>query len=69
MTTMVQAVGMGLHTGHVAMRRTDAARESVAKNLLLFLAAPFIGLAYVVAFPFVGLFVIAHSSVRLALGK
>ena len=29
-------------------------KESVAKNLALFFAAPFIGLAYIIAFPFVG---------------
>ncbi len=29
------------------------ARENVAKNVALFFAAPFIGLAYIVAFPFV----------------
>ena len=30
-----------------------AARESLLKNVALFLAAPFIGLAYLIAFPFV----------------
>lgn len=29
-------------------------KESVAKNIALFFAAPFIGLAYIIAFPFVG---------------
>jgi DNA-binding NtrC family response regulator len=39
--------------------------ESVARNVALFFAAPFIGLAYIVAFPFVG----AWMVVRMALGK
>jgi hypothetical protein len=34
-------------------------RESTAKNIALFLAAPFIGLAYLVAMPFVALGTIA----------
>jgi DNA-binding NtrC family response regulator len=33
-------------------------RESVAKNVALFFAAPFIGLAYILAFPFVGVYAI-----------
>lgn len=33
-------------------------RESVAKNVALFFAAPFIGLAYILAFPFVGFWAI-----------
>ena len=69
MATMVQAVGSGLHTGAEAMTRTDAARESVAKNILFFLAAPFIGLVYIVAFPLAGFLMIAHSGVSLALGR
>lgn len=38
---------------------------SVARNVALFFAAPFIGLAYILAFPFVG----AYMIVRMALGK
>ena len=44
-------------------------RESVARNLALFFAAPFIGLAYILAFPFVGVYAIARYGTRLALGK
>lgn len=47
---------------------TAAAPESIARNLALFFAAPFIGLAYIVAFPFVGLYTIARCGVRLAFG-
>ena len=42
---------------------------SVARNLALFFAAPFIGLAYIIAFPFVGTYMIARCGMRLALGR
>jgi len=45
------------------------APENIARNVALFFAAPFIGLAYIVAFPFVGFYMIAHSAVRCALGE
>jgi hypothetical protein len=35
-------------------------RGSKVKNVLLFLAAPFVGLAYLMAFPFVGLGMLAY---------
>lgn len=41
----------------------------VAKNLALFVAAPFIGLAYALAFPFVGLVLLARYGVRALLEK
>ncbi|HWR96939.1 MAG TPA: hypothetical protein VN317_00805 [Candidatus Methanoperedens sp.] len=64
MTTMVAAVGMGrqVGSGEVALAQ-GVARESVAKNILLFFAAPFIGLAYIVAFPFIGV----AAAVKIAL--
>ena len=46
-----------------------AAPESIARNVALFFAAPFIGLAYILAFPFVGFYMIARCGMRLALGK
>jgi DNA-binding NtrC family response regulator len=46
-----------------------AGRESVAKNLALFLAAPFIGLAYLIAFPFVGAWMLARWSARAMFAK
>lgn len=48
---------------------TAAAPESIARNLALFFAAPFIGLAYIVAFPFVGFYMIVRGGIRLALGR
>jgi|PersoiStandDraft_1058852.scaffolds.fasta_scaffold03172_4 CheY-like chemotaxis protein len=46
-----------------------AASESALKNIVLFFAAPFIGLAYIVAFPFVGLGVLAVLAARAAAEK
>jgi hypothetical protein len=68
MATMVHAVGMGLHGRATAAPGTTAARESVAKNVLLFFAAPFIGLAYIVAFPFVGTAAVVRMAVRAMAG-
>ena len=47
---------------------TEAPAEEgdALKNILLFFAAPFIGLAYIVAFPFVGLGALAVLAVRAA---
>jgi CheY-like chemotaxis protein len=58
----------GTTTVPAAVATTAAAPESIARNLALFLAAPFIGLAYIIAFPFVGFYMIARYGVRLALG-
>jgi CheY-like chemotaxis protein len=44
-----------------------AVRGSVLKNILLFFAAPFIGLAYIIALPIVGMAVIAMLASRAAL--
>jgi len=49
-----------------APRAAPAERESIAKNIALFLAAPFVGLAYLIAFPFVGLGMLAWMGVRAA---
>ena len=43
-----------------------AGRASALKNILLFFAAPFIGLAYIVVLPFVGMGVFAVLAVRAA---
>lgn len=44
-------------------------RESVAKNIALFFAAPFIGLAYILAFPFVGLWMVGKMVWKKARGR
>src|ERR1017187_1264328 len=49
-----------------ALTEPAVAAESSLKNIVLFFAAPFIGLAYIVAFPFVGLGVLAMLAVRAA---
>lgn len=49
-----------------APAREPAIRENVVKNVALFLAAPFVALAYVIAFPFVGLAMLAWFAARAA---
>jgi len=44
----------------------EAAKDSLLKNIALFLAAPFIGLAYIVALPIVGMAVMANLAGRAA---
>ena len=44
-------------------------RESVAKNVALFFAAPFIGLAYILAFPFVGVWAIGKYAYKALQAK
>lgn len=44
-------------------------RESVAKNFGLFLAAPFIGLAYIVAFPFVCVWTMCRCGLKALTGS
>lgn len=44
-------------------------KESVAKNIALFFAAPFIGLAYMIAFPFVGFWVLGRLGLRAMLAR
>ena len=45
---------------------TPESAATLAKNIALFLAAPFIGLAYIVAFPLVGLGALAVLTARAA---
>lgn len=49
-------------------KKTEAAIEpekaNVAKNIALFFAAPFIGLAYIIAFPFVGFYAVMRYSLK-----
>ena len=52
---------------HEVSGATAAAAEVVvsrAKNILLFFAAPFIGLAYIIAFPFIGVVAIVKAVLR-----
>ncbi len=62
MATMVGTINMGRHE-EVKALSSGTAGVSVAKNVLLFFAAPFIGLAYIIALPFVG----TVALIRLAL--
>ena len=47
-----------------AQAQAVAAPASFAKNVGLFIAAPFIGLAYVVAFPFIGLGLLGWLAIK-----
>ena len=53
--------------GEIAVAAPGAGR--FARNVALFLAAPFIGLAYAVAFPFVGLALLAWYGYRALVSK
>ena len=53
----------------VAHSGTAPGAARFAKNLALFVAAPFIGLAYAVAFPFVGLALLARYGYRALLER
>ena len=66
MATMVGTIGAQRHEGigAIATAAATAADVSVAKNLLLFFAAPFIGLAYIIAAPFIGVAVLVKVGVR-----
>jgi CheY-like chemotaxis protein len=48
---------------------TPAKRESVARNVGLFFAAPFIGLAYILAFPFIAVWMMGRYGWRAIVGK
>lgn len=63
MATMVGRISMGRHED-VRAHAGATAGAAVAKNVLLFLAAPFIGLAYIIVFPFVGMAAILRVAVR-----
>jgi hypothetical protein len=56
-------------TGNAPAEARDAAPEAAGgtlKNIALFLVAPFIGLAYIVALPLVGLVLLAMMAARAA---
>lgn len=52
-----------------AAAKKEAATGSHLKNIALFLAAPFFGLAYIIAFPLVGLGIIAWLAGKKLLGN
>ena len=67
MATMVETVGARRYeearVGH-QVAGVARAQVNVAKNIALFFAAPFIGLAYIIAFPFVGVAALVKVAVR-----
>lgn len=67
MATMVGTMNLEGHEvvgTHPAAGAVGCAGVSVTKNVLLFFAAPFIGLAYIIAFPFVGTVAMVRLLVR-----
>jgi hypothetical protein len=60
---MAGTINMERHEGVNALSG-EAARAGVAKNVLLFFAAPFIGLAYIIALPLVGTAALIRLAVR-----
>ena len=69
MATMVGTLGTARH-GENRMQAyaagTSCGSASVAKNIALFFAAPFIGLAYIIALPVVGMVMIVKLGLRSA---
>jgi len=63
MATMVGTINMGRHK-EVKALCVEAAGVGVAKNVLLFFAAPFIGLAYIIVLPLVGTVALLKLAVR-----
>jgi hypothetical protein len=63
MATMVGTVNMGRRE-EVRGLSGETAGAGVAKNVMLFFAAPFIGLAYIIVMPLVGAAVILRLAVR-----
>jgi hypothetical protein len=59
---------MAAYVDVMAGRRAEVGVEAragnAAKNILLFLAAPWIGLAYIIALPFVGYYAIITAVLR-----
>ena len=65
-TTYNMTAGYGM-TAEARERRVPATFWTHAKNVALFAAAPFIGLAYIVLFPFVGLAMLAWMGAKAAM--
>jgi len=63
MATMVGTINMARH-GEVKALSGGTAGVGVAKNVMLFFAAPFIGLAYVIVFPLVGTVALLRLAVK-----
>jgi CheY-like chemotaxis protein len=59
--TLTESMGAhAIQEKAAALPRQEAVeeKENVAKNIALFFAAPFIGLAYIIAFPFIGFYML-----------
>ena len=66
MMAIAKAVGMeGIAFGKTA----EAGGNRVGRNILLFIAAPWIGLIYIIAFPFIGFGMMVKYGMQAALKK
>jgi hypothetical protein len=64
MTTMANVMVAGQTVAAERSAVETRERESVAKNIALFFAAPFIGLGYIIAFPFIGFAILLKAVLR-----
>ena len=64
MMTMTKTAGV---EGLVHGKTAEAGGSRVGRNLFLFMAAPWIGLAYIIAFPFIGFGMIVKFGLQAAL--
>ena len=67
-----KSVAAAVATAHPAADRKKQAGRSIAaflKDILLFLASPFIGIAYVLLFPFIGLAMLAEMAAQAWRGR
>lgn len=62
MATMAATMAKGQGMVSPGARTATGAPAGVARDLLLFFAAPLIGLAYIVVFPFVGCVALARAA-------
>ena len=64
MATMANVMAAGQQVAAERRGAETRERESAAKNIALFFAAPFIGLGYIIAFPFIGSAVLLKTVLR-----
>ena len=64
MATMAKVMAAGQMVAAERSEVETRERENVAKNIALFFAAPFIGLGYIIAFPFIGCAILMKAALR-----
>jgi hypothetical protein len=66
---LVALLALPFWYGARALARRAGGMKTWLKNVALFLAAPFVGLAYVIALPFVGLGMLAWTGVKAVMKR